>query len=51
MVGYRGAPEENSKAFLDGWLRTGDLGYYDERGCIFIKDRLKEVIKVDIFNF
>lgn len=47
MKGY-GNEEENSKAFLDGWLRTGDLVYYDERGYIFVKDRLKEVIKVSI---
>lgn len=46
MKGYGNSPEQNSNAFLDGWLRTGDLVYYDERGCIFIKDRLKEVIKV-----
>lgn len=46
MKGYGNAPEENKKALVDGWLRTGDLVYYDERGYVFIKDRLKEVIKV-----
>lgn len=46
MIGYRNAPEENSNAFVNGWLRTGDLAYYDDRGLIFIKDRVKEIIKV-----
>lgn len=49
MKGYRNAEEANSQAFVDGWLRTGDVVYYDESGVIFIKDRLKEVIKVCIF--
>lgn len=51
MPGYRNAPEENAKAFVDGWLRTGDLSYYDETGSVFIKDRLKEVIKVLLYSF
>lgn len=46
MIGYRNAPEENQNAFVNGWLRTGDLASYDDRGLIFIKDRVKEIIKV-----
>lgn len=46
MKGYGNAPEENQRVFSDGWLRTGDLVYYNEDGRIFVKDRLKEVIKV-----
>lgn len=30
---------------LEGWYRTGDVGYYDHRGCLFITDRIKELIK------
>ncbi|KAJ2953350.1 hypothetical protein O0L34_g940 [Tuta absoluta] len=46
MKGYIG----NKKATLDmydqeGYLKTGDIGYYDSDGCFFIVDRLKELIK------
>jgi len=39
MAGYYHRPEETREAIREGWLYTGDLGYYDERGFIFIKDR------------
>ncbi len=39
MTGYFQRPEETAETIRDGWLYTGDLGYYDERGFIFIKDR------------
>ncbi len=45
MQGYYQNPQANEQVFLpDGWLRTGDLGYIDEEGYIFIKGRLKNVI-------
>ena len=34
----------------DGWLRTGDLGYYDNDNNIFVVDRLKELIKYKGFQ-
>jgi long-subunit acyl-CoA synthetase (AMP-forming) len=44
--GYKDNPEETAKPmFEDGWLRTGDLGYMDEKGYLYIYDRLKEMIK------
>ena len=44
MTGYYHRPEETRAAIRDGWLYTGDLGYYDERGFIFIKDRRQYMI-------
>jgi acyl-CoA synthetase (AMP-forming)/AMP-acid ligase II len=43
--GYFQRPEENARAFTeDGYWRSGDLGYLDEEGFLFVVDRLKEVI-------
>lgn len=44
MEGYFKNPEETSRAIVDGWLRTGDLGYIDRDGYLFITGRVKEVI-------
>ncbi|MEO0399205.1 MAG: AMP-binding protein [Pseudomonadota bacterium] len=50
MTGYLNAPELNAAAFHDGWLRTGDIGYLDEDGYLFLVDRKKDLIIVSGFN-
>jgi acyl-CoA synthetase (AMP-forming)/AMP-acid ligase II len=44
MTGYYHKPEETEETIRDGWLYTGDLGYYDEKGYIYIADRKKDMI-------
>ena len=46
MLGYSNNALANQETFSNGWLRTGDLGYYDQDGFIFVVDRIKELIKV-----
>ena len=42
--GYEANPEANAAAFSDGWFRTGDEGYIDDEGYLFLRGRLKEII-------
>ena len=44
IQGYDGAAEIDREAFTHGWLRTGDLGYLDGDGYLFITGRLKEIV-------
>lgn len=48
--GYFANPEENARAFRNGWFFTGDLGRMDERGVLYIEGRKKELIIVSGFN-
>ena len=44
MKEYWKKPKETAEAIVDGWLHTGDLAYYDEKGFIYIVDRKKDMI-------
>jgi len=44
MLGYWNRPEETAAVLRDGWIHTGDGGYMDEEGFVFIVDRVKDMI-------
>jgi len=46
MKGYYKKPQETAEVLRDGWLHTGDMGYYDSDGYFFMVDRKKELINV-----
>jgi len=50
MPGYWNRPDETAAVFLDGWLRTGDIGRLDAQGFLFIEDRKKDMIVVSGFK-
>lgn len=50
MKGYLHMPEETSRTLQNGWLYTGDMGYMDEDGYIFIVDRKKDMVIVGGYN-
>ncbi|KAG2536920.1 hypothetical protein PVAP13_9NG234300 [Panicum virgatum] len=51
MLGYVGGNETRISAFdSDGWLKTGDLCYFDEDGFLYVVDRLKDIIKYKAYQ-
>jgi long-chain acyl-CoA synthetase len=44
MMGYWERPEETARAVIDGWMHTGDGGYIDDDGFIYVVDRVKDMI-------
>lgn len=45
MEGYYRRPDLTEKAIIDGWLYSGDVGYVDEEGFLYLSDRKKDMIK------
>jgi long-chain acyl-CoA synthetase len=48
--GYHNKPEATEEAIRDGWLHTGDLGYRDQDGYLFLVDRLKDLVIRNGYN-
>ncbi|KAA1416943.1 long-chain fatty acid--CoA ligase [Nocardioides humilatus] len=44
MLGYWNKPEETAAALKDGWMHTGDGGYLDDDGFVYVVDRIKDMI-------
>ena len=45
MIGYWQKPEETASTIVSGgWLRTGDAGYFDDDGYLFLHDRIKDMV-------
>ena len=44
MAGYWNRPAETADVLRDGWYRTGDLGYLNDKGYLFVVDRIKDMV-------
>jgi acyl-CoA synthetase (AMP-forming)/AMP-acid ligase II len=44
IQGYWNRPDANAKEFRDGWFNTGDIGYLDSDGYLFLSDRAKDMV-------
>lgn len=44
MLEYYNLPEATAKELTDGWVHTGDAGYKDEKGYLYLKDRIKDMV-------
>ena len=50
MVGYWGKPEETAEVLVDGWMHTGDVGFFDANGWFYLVDRKKDMISASGFK-
>ena len=44
MLGYWNLPDATASTLIDGWVHTGDAGYLDEHGYVYVHDRVKDMI-------
>lgn len=44
MLGYHQNPEKTAETLVDGWVRSGDIGTFDDEGYLYIVDRMKDLI-------
>ena len=44
MLGYHNLPEATAANLTDGWVHTGDAGYMDDEGYLYLKDRIKDMV-------
>ena len=44
MLGYYNLPEATTANLTDGWVHTGDAGYMDQEGYLYLKDRIKDMV-------
>src|SRR5699024_11141324 len=50
FAGYLNNQEATERTIIDGWYHSGDVGYYDQSGNLFITDRIKEMIKYKLYS-
>lgn len=50
MTGYWRLPDKTAETMIDGWLHTGDRGYIDAAGFLYLKDRLRDLVITGGFN-
>ena len=51
MKGYYKKPEETANLIVDGWFKTGDAGSIDDQGNLYMKERIKDIIKTSSGKF
>ena len=44
MMGYWNRPEETAQALRDGWFHSGDAGFVDDEGYLYVRDRISDII-------